>query len=141
MPIQRNLKIIGSFTSNGDVELAADMTTLRELRERLNDKALPLHFKLYAPTTPPTPYDDYLEEITFKARDGLLDIQIIGKALAISGSDENLQVLSDDIQWLIEQGETSPDLVGRLHLHVDYYPDHPYLASSNISLVICVVEK
>jgi hypothetical protein len=61
-------------------------------------------------------------------------MEIIGKALVISGSDGNIQVLSDNIQWLIEQGESSADL--KDHLHVDYYPDHPYLASSNISLVI-----
>lgn len=139
MPIRQNLKITGSFTSSGDVDLAADLTTLRELLERLRDNAPPLSFELCAPTTPPAPYDDSLEELAFKAGDGLLNMEIIGKALVISGSDKNIQVLSDDIQWLIEQIEGGADLGN--HLHVDYYPDHSYLASSNVSLVISVVEK
>jgi hypothetical protein len=110
---------------------------LRELREWLSDKALPLSFELYVPTTAPTPYDGYLEELTFKAGDGLLNIEIIGKVLFITGSGENIQALSDDIQWLIEEIESSAGL-GR-HLHLEHYPDHPFLSPSHVSLVISVI--
>jgi hypothetical protein len=137
MSIQRNLKVMGSFTSNGEVDLAAGLTTLKELRERLSDKTLPLSFELYVPTTAPTPYDDYLEELTFKAGDGLLNMEIIGKGLFISGSDENIQALSDNIQWLIEDVESSADLGA--HLHIEHYTDHPFLSPSHVSLVISVV--
>jgi hypothetical protein len=107
---QRNLKMVGSFTSDGDVELAADLATLRELVERLSDKALLLSFKLYIPTTAPAPYDDYLEGLTFRAGEGLLNMEVIGKVLSISGSKENIQTFSDNIQWLIEQIEDDETL-------------------------------
>jgi len=134
MSLQRNLKMIGCFTSNGEVELAADLATLRELLERLSDKALPLSFELYIPATAPAPYDDFLEGLTFRAGDGLLNTEIIGKVLFISGSDENIQALSDDLRWLIEEIESNANL--ERHLHVEYFPDHPYLSPSPVSLVI-----
>src|SRR6266508_1334800 len=134
MSLQRNLNMIGRFTSNGDVDLAADLTVLRELLERLSDKTLPLRFKLYIPATAPVPYDDYLEELTIRPGDGLLNMEVIGKVLFISGSDENIQALSDDIRWLIEEIESNTDL--ERHLHLEHYPDHPYLSPSHVSLVI-----
>ncbi len=134
MSLQRNLNMIGRFTSNGDVDLAADPTALRELLERLSDKALPLSFELYIPATAPAPYDDYLEGLTIRAGDGLLNIETIGKVLSISGSEENIQALSDDIRWLIEEIESNANLDE--HLHLEHYPDHPYLSPSPVSLVI-----
>jgi hypothetical protein len=134
MSLQQNLKMTGCFTSNGDVELATDLTTLRELIERLNDKALPQSFKLYIPATAPAPYDDYLEGLAFRAGDGLLNMEVIGKVLFISGSEENIQALSDDIGWLIEEIESNANL--EKHLHLEHYPDHPYLSPSPVSLVI-----
>lgn len=126
--------MIGCFTSNGDVELAADLTALRELHKQLCDETLPLSFKLYIPATAPAPYEDYLEGLTFKTGDGLLNMEIIGKVLSISGSEENIQTFADNIQWLIEEVKSSAGL--ERHIHLEHYPDHPFLFPSPISLVI-----
>lgn len=129
------LDIVGSYTTDKSVELAGNASALLELAARLGaDEPT----KTYVLTVPligsPAPYDGFLEAIRIIQRDGPVEISREGKDLVITGSPDNLSALSLDISSIPDQtySGVAP------HIHVEYYPGHPYLASSALPMVIAL---
>jgi hypothetical protein len=66
--------------------------------------------------------------------DCLVTVLHAPSALLVSGGDSLLKVLAEDIDGLLS-GPASE------HLHIDYYPDHYYLAEGSEPILITRIDE
>ena len=79
-----------------------------------------------AGTVSPAPYERFLDTIVVRDAPGPLVISVDGAALVFCGESHARGILAYNART-IDEGE---------HLHIEYYPEHPYLAASAEALVI-----
>ena len=81
------------------------------------------------------PYENFLNGVIIQqTKDKLTTIQIVeNNFLEISGAVSSLEIFSDNLKTLSE----NPDWV---HLHIEYYPEHPYLSEESLPIVLVVQE-
>lgn len=81
----------------------------------------------------PSPYSRSLAELEFQETpDSVIRIWVDGSSLKIFGGRAVLDLLADNIEDFASNADV-PN-----HLHVEYFPGHPYLASDAESLVIAI---
>jgi hypothetical protein len=76
-----------------------------------------------------SPYEGFLAEIAIEPSPDRVRIARRDAILVISGSSESRDALSGEIEGLASGSLGS-------HLHIDYYPDHPFLDASTSPLVL-----
>lgn len=134
MANSKELNAIARFTSDGDVEICARRESLEDLSAILASNAIPLTLELQTSFDDPKPYQGYVTKILIEVGKGLVSIELKESHLVIAGAHEHLEVLSEDIDYLTNLGIQETGI--EEHLHVEYYPDHPYLAPSSAALVV-----
>ncbi|MGW6443814.1 Imm32 family immunity protein [Lentzea sp. NPDC055074] len=78
----------------------------------------------------PAPYDTALAGLTVRRSNGLVRVLVSDQELVVEGGAESLAVLADSLRGPV-------DLVnGRYHVHIEYFPDHFYLAEDSHPLVV-----
>ncbi|MBF0532561.1 MAG: hypothetical protein HQL23_05615 [Candidatus Omnitrophica bacterium] len=79
------------------------------------------------------PFSSYLESIQiYHDTNQTVKFSVMdNKYLQIQGSLDKLKILGDNINELIKHPQWQ-------HLHLEYYPDHPYLAKSTLSVVFWI---
>jgi hypothetical protein len=135
--LKNKVLVIGRYTNNGNLEIAGGSAALIQLAELL---ILDVHIQdiwIHIPQDKPsTPYDGFLKQIKILSTDSYIVIRREENVLYISGSKNNLALLSEDIKMLahqIDQYSTIPN-----HSHIEYHPDHSYLDPSSLPMVISV---
>ncbi|MFK4598258.1 Imm32 family immunity protein [Streptomyces pristinaespiralis] len=80
----------------------------------------------------PYPYGRSLPRIGLRRADGKVRIAPSGdgESLEIQGGAQALALLADNVEGFALEADQDD------HLHVDYFPDHDYLADGSDSLVI-----
>lgn len=82
----------------------------------------------------PSPYGRSLSRIEIRKASGNLRISSSGdgESLEVEGGLESLALLADNIDGFALEADQDD------HLHVDYFPEHDYLADGSESLVVCI---
>ncbi|HEX8598466.1 MAG TPA: hypothetical protein VF952_08120 [Chloroflexia bacterium] len=130
--------VTGYYEKGQSILLQGSATALRELGAILvaNEDTTLVH--LYVPQAKAAePYDGFLSVLQVVESEGFVEVRQTGSTLAITGSKENLAILSESILFLANQPEQVSGIPN--HLHIEYLPDHYYLASSSLPLVISKV--
>ncbi|WUV17759.1 hypothetical protein OG352_24475 [Streptomyces sp. NBC_01485] len=117
--------------STGELELSGTHSELlalgRELRSGQGEISLER-------VSDPFPYSRSLSWMTFQLVSGKILISSSGdsESLDIRGGPEALALLADNIEGF------ASDADGDDHLHVDYFPEHDYLAEGSGSVVVAI---
>ena len=86
----------------------------------------------------PIPYDRALKVIHVKKENGKdtpVKILVNGDTLDINGSAQNLEILIQNIRFLISQGVDSHSSIQN-HIHIEYYEGHRYLSSQSAAVTV-----
>ncbi len=117
--------------STGELELSGTRSELlalgRELRNGHGDLSL-------GEVSGPSPCSRSLSRMSVRRTSGKIMISSSGDSgsLDVQGGEEALALLADNIEGFASEAD------GDDHLHVDYYPDHDYLAEGSGSLVVAL---
>jgi hypothetical protein len=118
----------------GEVEISGTVAALEEWAAALTRDGVEI---TTGTGDDPAPYAAYLTAIRVRSTaDGLVEVSVDEQrqALTVEGSGESMSVLADNIRGLCREG------VPGEHMHIEYFPDHFYLAESPVSLVIARVD-
>lgn len=122
------LKVLrGDFT--GELELSGTPSDLLTMSRKLRSGE---GVALLAKVSDPFPYSRSLSRIEVRRASGKIRISSSGdsESLSVEGEIESLALLADNIEGFA-LGAIQGD-----HLHVDYFPEHDYLAEGSGSLVV-----
>ncbi|MEW2051769.1 hypothetical protein OHS71_01355 [Streptomyces sp. NBC_00377] len=117
--------------STGELELSGTRSELlalgRELRTGRGE--FPLE-----KVSDPFPYSRSLSRMSVRRASGKIMISSSGdsESLDVQGGEEAFALLADNIEGFASEAD------GDDHLHVDYYPDHDYLAEGSGSVVVAI---
>lgn len=89
----------------------------------------------YLSEPPPSPYPSWVEHVLIIETDGLLTISAIEHELTIAGKLEYLECLAADCDYMANKKE----FPSGEHIHVEYYPDHPYMAKNSLACIIAII--
>lgn len=135
------ITVTGVFSYAGDVELRGDSVAMLRIAELLRGKAgkrtkIGLHYS----DSEPTPYDGFLKFLDIEIRAEASRVIAVreGDTLHIVGSDGMIKILAENIEMLVDDVRRSG--ISEKHLHVEYHPDHYYLDSSSVPLILTVIQ-
>ncbi|MDX3667605.1 Imm32 family immunity protein [Streptomyces europaeiscabiei] len=114
----------------GEVEVSGSVNSLGEWANALTRDDVEIST---SPGDDPSPYPRCLTGIRVRSTaPGLvkMSVDVDRQALTFTGSGESMKVLAENILGLCREGVPGD------HLHIEYFPDHFYLAESRISLVV-----
>jgi hypothetical protein len=113
-----------------ELELQASEQELYELSKALG--GAPTVIKCETEGVTDDIYPKVLRSISVNAlADQIVDIQVTeDESLQISGEPARLSILAENVK------NFAGDRPKGEHIHIDYYDDHPYLASTSIPIVI-----
>ncbi len=77
----------------------------------------------------------YLRELIINVDSSSLRISEKNQNLVVSGAKENLDLFSDNIDWLLDSQKEGPPRK-RDHLHVEFYPGHFFLSEDALPVVL-----
>jgi hypothetical protein len=131
--IQSDL-IVRATEDAGEVEISGTVDTLLAWADALTRDDAEITTGRGAD---PSPYARHLAGVRVRTTPhGLVEISFDeeAQALTFTGSRESMEVLVQNIRGLCQEG------VPGEHLHIEYFPDHFYLAESRIALVVARVD-
>jgi hypothetical protein len=83
-----------------------------------------------------TPYAGYITRIEIETSNGLVSISRHATTLKFRGSTESLSTLARNFDPIFETPQAvSPNSVP-YHIHIEHYPDHPYIDSDSIPMIL-----
>ncbi|ARF74385.1 hypothetical protein B7C62_20720 [Kitasatospora albolonga] len=117
--------------STGELELSGTRSELLALAQKLRNGRGEI---LLAKVSNPFPYTKSLLRIEFQQASGKMRISSSedGEALEVEGGQESLSLLAENIEGFTLEADQND------HLHVDYFPEHGYLAEGSGSLVVAI---
>ncbi|MFF3989186.1 hypothetical protein ACFY0B_31950 [Streptomyces sp. NPDC001797] len=117
--------------STGELELSGTRSELRSLGHQLRSGQGEI---LLEKVSDPFPYSRSLSRMTFRRGSGKITISSSGDSgsVDLQGGPESFALLAENIEGFA--AEADPDD----HLHVDYFPDHDYLAEGSGSVVVAI---
>ena len=133
------LELVARFGPS-QVDVAGAANELLELAAILKSGPARVVYELLVPRWPATPYDGFLSSIEIRVRDGSVQILRTSDAIEIQGSAEGLATVAQNIEFLVAS-QSDPQLAyPATHIHVEYYPEHPFLDSEAEPLTISLGE-
>ncbi|WP_133898433.1 hypothetical protein [Streptomyces sp. KS 21] len=117
--------------STGEMELSGPRSDLMALARELRSGQGEIRLEK---VSDPSPYSRSLLRITYRQASGKITISSSGdsESLEIQGGLELLSLLAENIESFALEADQDD------HLHVDYFPEHDYLASGSGSLVVAI---
>ncbi|MFJ1594390.1 hypothetical protein ACIOD0_29715 [Kitasatospora albolonga] len=115
----------------GELELSGTRSELLALGQKLRSGRGEI---LLAKVSNPFPYTRSLLRIKFQQASGKVRISSSGdgEALDVVGRLESFSLLAENIEGFALEADQDD------HLHVDYFPEHDYLAEGSGSLVVAI---
>lgn len=143
MTANTHIRATGLFSDSGDIELRGDSAALLRIAELFAGKMGPhVRVSLRPPQAPPVPYDGFLLFLSIEIQSSvgvLVKISREGDTLRVVGSGDMMSILADNVRFLVDDAKRSD--AKEKHLHVEYHPDHYYLANSSQPLVLVVAQE
>ena len=135
-PVYKLSNLVALYSLENDLEIRATKDALASLAELLVVPNFPsLIIELIEPQLTARPYFGFLNRILIQHQPHKVIVSRKEDTLVISGNDKLLSLFAESVNWLATQDSNTSS-----HLHVDPYPDHPYLELSSCPLVVSVVE-
>jgi hypothetical protein len=129
--------LVVAYSLENDFEIRGTAESLAALAELLDaNKAGSLIIELIKPQQPAHPYFGFIEKVLIQNEPHKVVVSRVEDTLVITGDDESLSPLAKTIEWLATHTSNTNS-----HLHVDFYPEHPYLEPSSGRLVFSIVES
>lgn len=121
--------LLGMYSEAGDLAIEGDALGLHFLARALErDQA---SIQLAAGRTGADPYDGFLRVVSLDTDQGKVRVAREGSTLRVVGSQQFKALLAANVMGLADAPARESD-----HLHIDYYPSHPYLDAGSASLVL-----
>jgi hypothetical protein len=136
--VDEQLSLVARYSS-GQIELSGTSRAIAYLAQVLYKRSVAT-YRLQVPVNEPIePYDVFLSFLTIiQDTDPLHRITVRvdhQESLIIEGPSKSLELLAANLEWFATT--KPPDAVESLaHLHIDYYPDHPFLEPSSSELIV-----
>lgn len=118
----------------GEIDVAMDSEGARELVEALRAGQGTLHGNT---TGNAAPFERFLGQIAVRSDEpGKVRLRpdSTAESLIITGDRSCLKILADNVETLSRTSSSAGD-----HLHIEYFPDHFYLAENTASVVFRIV--
>ncbi|MFG2594561.1 hypothetical protein [Streptomyces sp. NPDC048462] len=117
--------------STGEMELSGPRSDLVALARELRSGQGEIRLEM---VSNPSPYSRSLLRIKYRQASGKIKISSSGdsESLEIQGGLEPISLLAENIESFALEADQDD------HLHVDYFPEHDYLASGSESLVVAI---
>ncbi|SEE82101.1 hypothetical protein SAMN05216533_3833 [Streptomyces sp. Ag109_O5-10] len=124
------MKVLRS-DSTGELELSGTRSELQFLGRQLRSGQ---GETLLEEVSDPFPYGRSLSRMTFRPASGKVVISSSGGSgsMDLQGGPESFSLLAENIEGFAAEADQDD------HLHVDYFPDHDYLAEGSESLVVAI---
>jgi hypothetical protein len=123
------------LSDSSSIEVEGDSADLQELSRQIRD----CEESCSVPLAIPAPFDErglhYLKNLMIRLDSGSLNILEADQQLFISGAKDKLDLLSANIDWLVESQAANPSQK-RDHLHIEFYPGHFFLSEAAMPVVI-----
>lgn len=143
MAVVELASVTGAFSNSGDLELRGDTNALRKIAQLMSGPAgSRTRVQLGKPAQEPKPYDGFLAWLDIrilKENGSGIHVSRSGDALVISGIANMMGILADNVRLLSERLEQSGET--EEHIHLEYHPDHYYLAESSEPLVVVATKN
>lgn len=117
-----------------EIEIEADQTGLAALFTLLSEGRGSTETSV--PPGSAAPYAGYLDRVSVEIGGGLVSISIQGKSLRISGSCDSLSALARNVEAVMWGSPDASPTTIPYHVHVEYHPEHPYIDSDSIPVVL-----
>lgn len=118
------------------VEIEGSTQDLQELSRKVRQCSDLCEIALSAPAD----YDDrglrYLERLVLTVGSGSLSITVSDRQVSFSGSKDKLDLLAENVDWLVDPKNVENAQKTRDHLHVEFYPGHFFLSEEALPLVL-----
>jgi hypothetical protein len=131
----RSIAMINVMYDDAVIEVEGNDEALRDFSSKLVSCDEAAEFTLPSPSDSDTRELSYADTLHIVVTTEPLAVSRTNKALQISGSKETLLLLSENICWLTNIAKPTTPAVSD-HLHVEYYPDHRFLAEGSLSLIV-----
>jgi len=128
------INLVGRY-GHDQIELEGDSQSLLWLSEQLmtgKDYILSLSRPKEVNAEP---YEVFLKLMRIQVSEGALKISKKGSELQVSGAPKNLTLLAKSVKRLAGQKNSK---LPRPHTHIEYFPEHPFLSSSSMALIIAL---
>jgi hypothetical protein len=131
-----SLPIVTRYSLDGDIELCGAAQSLKILAHSLRAAMGIQQFRIQVPEgSRIAPYAGFLEFMKLVVIEGsFVNIAIVDNSLVISGGPDKLEMLAENIAWLT----ADKDDLDSKHIHIEYYPEHFYLAPSSMAMVVAL---
>jgi hypothetical protein len=134
LDVRRELLLsLGRNDATGEMELRGSSVQFQEFAARLRDGgegSVSLN-----EVGAPSPYDRSLSRVVISGGPGkiMVALEDDGQSLLICGAGEFMAILAANIEGFAEDGTRGE------HAHIEYFPDHYYLAKDAEPLVLALV--
>jgi hypothetical protein len=118
--------------ATGEMELRGSSSQFKEFAARLRSGG---EISVSLDDVPaPSPYDRSLSGVVIRSGSGKVAVSLMGngQSLLVCGGDEFMAVLADNVEGFAEDG------VRGEHAHIEYFPDHYYLAEGAEPFVLAL---
>ena len=126
--------VVGAYSSDGSAELLGTRDGLTRLADFLKSDGWQ-HGRLSRPQLEIAGYDHPLDTIHVRTADGPVARLLDDGVLSLRGGSEYLEILSENVLWLANNGDESP------HIHLEYHDGHDYLAPGPVCIIVSFVEN
>ncbi|GGN06293.1 hypothetical protein GCM10011609_52240 [Lentzea pudingi] len=121
-----DLPEISYAAKTNECEIAGSTTCFERIADLIDSGT----GRIAAAVHDPAPYDAAPAKLTVRRTEGLVRVLVSDDEVVIEGGAESLAVLADSLRGPV-------DLVnGSYHVHIEYFPDHFYLAEDSHPLVV-----
>ena len=127
--------LVALYSLENDFEIRGAEDALAALAKLLivpNTRSLII--ELIEPQLTAQPYFGFVNRVLIQHQPHKVIVSRIRDTLLITGDGKSLSLFAESVKWLATQDSNMSS-----HLHVDPYPDHPYLELSSRPLVVSIV--
>jgi len=78
----------------------------------------------------------YLTRLLIKVTSGPVKVSVSERDLSLSGAKDKLDLLCENIDWLIDPNNAATAERARDHLHLEFYPGHFFLSADALPMVL-----
>lgn len=138
------LDMISQYSASNDLLFEATVGVLGRVADLLEDDPRETNYELLVPAEPvAASYEGFLTTLHFEKVEGQGRLRICREhnVLMISGDSADCSTFAANIRFLQEEALSRPSMRSVLHLHIEYFPNHPYLDPNSDPLVIYIKEK
>jgi hypothetical protein len=125
-----------ALCDESSVELEGNNAELRNLSHEIKACTDVCEMPLSAPAERDERGLIYLTRLLIKVTSGPVIISVSERELSVSGARDKLDLLCENVDWLIDPNNSAIAEQTRDHLHLEFYPGHFFLSADALPMVL-----